>query len=152
MSSRKKKKGNNFYFSWKVRQSRYEYYFYTWNFLMVKSGKNIFQSYFLETGCRRKKRYDFPIDFSPTCISLNIKFSIPTKNLESFSHFSPFLINHLVWRAKKCRFIWSSDRLEQELHDRCGWEKRVTVADFKRHPRQKYGSAQRFFWWFPKVK
>ena len=28
----------------------------------------------------------------------------------------------------------------------CGsWEKLVTVADFKRHPRQKYGGAQRFF-------
>ena len=42
---------------------------------------------------RREKRYDFPIDFSPTCTSLNVKFSIPTKNLESFSHFLPFLIN-----------------------------------------------------------
>ena len=27
---------------------RHKYYFYTWNFLMVESGKNIFQSYFLE--------------------------------------------------------------------------------------------------------
>ena len=36
---------------------------------------------------RRKKRYDFRIDFSPTCISLNVKFSIPTKNLESFHIF-----------------------------------------------------------------
>ena len=45
---------------------------------------------------RRKKRYDFPIDFSPICISLNVKFSIPTKNIESFSHFLAFLINHLV--------------------------------------------------------
>ena len=43
------KKNNNFYFSGKVTQSRYKYYFYTWNFLMVESGKNIFQSYFLET-------------------------------------------------------------------------------------------------------
>ena len=45
---------------------------------------------------QRKKRYDFRIDFSPTCISLNVKFSIPTKSLESFSHFLAFLINHLV--------------------------------------------------------
>ena len=45
---------------------------------------------------RRKKRYDFPIDFSPICISLNVKFSIPTKNIESFTHFLAFLINHLV--------------------------------------------------------
>ena len=29
----------------------------------------------------------FLIDFSPTCISLNVKFSIPTKNLEIFSLF-----------------------------------------------------------------
>ena len=36
---------------------------------------------------RRKKRYDFPIDFSPTCISLNVKFTIPTKSLESYLHF-----------------------------------------------------------------
>ena len=27
---------------------------------------------------RHKKRYDFLIDFSPICISLNVKFSIPT--------------------------------------------------------------------------
>ena len=45
---------------------------------------------------RRKKRYDFPIDFSPTCVSLNVEFSIPTANLESFSHFLPFLINQLA--------------------------------------------------------
>ena len=45
---------------------------------------------------QRKKRYDFRIDFSPTCISLNVKFSIPTKSLESFSHFLAFLINHFV--------------------------------------------------------
>ena len=38
---------------------------------------------------KRKKRYDFPIDFS-----------IPTKNLESFSHLLAILISHLVWRAK----------------------------------------------------
>ena len=36
---------------------------------------------------RRKKRYDFPIDFSPTYISLRVKISIPTKNLERFSSF-----------------------------------------------------------------
>ena len=46
-----RKKIKNFYFLWKVTQSRYKYYFYTWNFLMVESGKNIFQSYFLETWC-----------------------------------------------------------------------------------------------------
>ena len=50
---------------------------------------------------RRKKRYDFLIDFSPTCNSLNVKFFIPKKSLESFSDFLPFLINHLVERAKK---------------------------------------------------
>ena len=49
---------------------------------------------------RRYKRYDFPIDFLLTCISLNMKFSIPTKNLLSFSHFLAFFINHLVWRTK----------------------------------------------------
>ena len=64
------------------------------------------------------KGYDFLIKFPPTC-SLNVKFSIPTTNLKSFSHFLPFLISHLELRAKKCRFIWSSDRLEQELRDRC---------------------------------
>ena len=57
------------------------------------------EPYFLIFAClqvlndRREKRYDFPIDLSPTCTSLNVKFSIPTKNLESFSHFLPFLIN-----------------------------------------------------------
>ena len=44
---------------------------------------------------RRKKHFVFLIDFSPTCISLNVKFSIHTKNLEYFSYFLPFLINHL---------------------------------------------------------
>ena len=38
--------------------------------------------------------------------------------------------------------------LKQELRDRCSWEKLVRVADFKRHPRQKHGGAQRFFRWF----
>ena len=28
----------------------------------------------------------------------------------------------------------------------------ATVTDFKRHPRQKYGSAQGFFWWFSEIK
>ena len=36
---------------------------------------------------RRKKRYDFLIDFSPTCISLNVKFTIPIKTMASFLHF-----------------------------------------------------------------
>ena len=60
------------------------------------------EPYFLIFTClqvlndRREKRYDFPIDFSPTWTSLNVKFTIPTKNLESFSHFLPFLINPLV--------------------------------------------------------
>ena len=36
------------------------------------------------------------IDFLPTCISLNVKFSIPIGKLESFSRFLGFLINHLV--------------------------------------------------------
>ena len=40
--------------------------------------------------------YDFPTEFSPTCISLNVNFSIPTKNLDRFSHSLAFLINHLV--------------------------------------------------------
>ena len=44
---------------------------------------------------RRKKHFVFLIDFSPTCISLNVKFSIHTKNLEFFKYFLPFLINHL---------------------------------------------------------
>ena len=101
---------------------------------------------------RRKKHFVFLIDFSPTCISLNVKFSIPTRNLESFSLFLAFLVNRLVQRAKKCRFVWSSDRLEQDLRDRCSWEKRVKVADFRRHPRQKFGCAQRFFWWFSEMK
>ena len=46
----------------------------------------------------------------------NVKFSIPTKSLESFSQFLAFLINHLVCRDKKCQ---SSDRPEPELRDRC---------------------------------
>ena len=32
------------------------------------------------------------LDFSSTCISLNVKFSFPTKNLESFTHFLAFSI------------------------------------------------------------
>ena len=64
---------------------------------------------------------------------------------ESFSYVLAFLINHLKWRAKKCRFIWSSDQPEPELRDRCSWEKLVTFSDFKRHPKQKNGSAERFF-------
>ena len=103
---------------------------------------------------KRKKKETLPFSywFSPTCISLNVKFSIPTRNLESFSLFLAFLVNRLVQRAKKCRFVWSSDRLEQELRDRCSWEKLVTVANFRRHPRQKYGGAQRIFWWFSEMK
>ena len=34
---------------------------------------------------------DFPINISPTYISLNVKFSIPNKTLESRSHFFGFL-------------------------------------------------------------
>ena len=45
---------------------------------------------------RRKKRYNFPINISPISISLNVKFSIPTKILESCSHFLAYLINDLV--------------------------------------------------------
>ena len=48
----------------------------------------------------------------------NVKFTIPTKSLESFSQFLAFSINHLVCRAKNV-FIWSSDRPEPELRDRC---------------------------------
>ena len=36
------------------------------------------------------------INISPRRISLNVKFPIPTKTLESCSHFLAFLINHLV--------------------------------------------------------
>ena len=51
----------------------------------------------LQSNKRHKKETpQFPIDFSPTCISLNMKFFIPTKNLETFSNFLAFLINHLV--------------------------------------------------------
>ena len=57
---------------------------------------------------QKKKRYDFPINISPTCISLNANFSIPTKTLESCSHFLASLIDYLVQRA-------ISDRLEPEL-------------------------------------
>ena len=39
---------------------------------------------------------DFPTEFLPTCISLNVNFSIPTKNLDRFSHSLALLINHLV--------------------------------------------------------
>ena len=42
-------------------------------------------------------------------------------------------------------FICSSDRLEPELRDKCSLEKLVTIADFKRYPRQKYSIAQNFF-------
>ena len=38
----------------------------------------------------KKETLRLSLRLSPTCISLNVKFSIPTKNLESFSHFSPF--------------------------------------------------------------
>ena len=69
-----------------------------------------------------------------------------------FFTFLVFLINHLVWRARKCRFIWSSDRLKPELRGRCSREKFVTVAGFKKHPRQKYSSAQIFLWWFSGMK
>ena len=68
------------------------------------------------------------------------------EKLESFSHFLAFLINHLVCRAKKCRFIWLSDRLEPELRDRCNWEKFVTVADFKRHGNIWLQSCELFGW------
>lgn len=40
---------------------------------------------------RREKRYDIPIDFSSTCISLNVKFSIPKKNSRIFLTFFTFL-------------------------------------------------------------
>ena len=50
------------------------------------------------------------------------------------------------------RFLWSSDRLEPELRYRCSWEKLVTVADFKRHKRQKCDGTQRFFWWYSETK
>ena len=39
---------------------------------------------------RRKKRCDCPINISPKCMSSNVKFSIPTKTLESCSHFFSF--------------------------------------------------------------
>ena len=69
-----------------------------------------------------------------------------------FQNFKLSLINHLVWRAKKCRFIWSSERLEPELRDRFSWEKLVTVADLKGHPREKFGSSQIFFWWISEIR
>ena len=46
------------------------------------------------------------------------------ENFHSYSKFrklSPMLallINHLVYRAIKCTFIWLSDRLKPELRDR----------------------------------
>ena len=46
-------------------------------------------------------------------------------SFESFSQFLAFLLNHREWRAKKCSFIWSSDRPEPELRDRCSWEKLI---------------------------
>ena len=66
------------------------------------------------------------------------------KKSRKFFTFFTFLDQSSCMKSKKYRFILSSDRLEQELRDRFSWEKLVTVADFKRHPRQKYGSAQRF--------
>ena len=39
----------------------------------------------------RKTRYDFPIDFSPICVAITVKFPIPKKNIESFSTFFSFL-------------------------------------------------------------
>ena len=65
-----------------------------------------------------------------------------------FFIFSSFLDQSSCMKSLKCRFIWSSDRPEPELRDRCSWEKLVTVADFRRYPRQKYGSTQSFLWWF----
>ena len=55
------------------------------------------EPYFLIFAClqvlsdRREKRYHFPIDFSPTCTSLNVKFSIPTKKSRKFFTFFTFL-------------------------------------------------------------
>ena len=47
----------------------------------------------LQSNKRHKKdTLRFPIDFSP----ITVKFPIPTKNIESLSHFLAFLINHLV--------------------------------------------------------
>ena len=68
--------------------------------------------------CTRALIADFPFDFSLTCISLNVKFSTPTKNLESFSNFLAFFDQSSCMKSKKCRFIWSSDQLEPELRDR----------------------------------
>ena len=50
----------------------------------------------LQSNKRQKKKcYDFHINISPTCISLNVKFSISTKTLENFSDFLASLINYL---------------------------------------------------------
>ena len=40
---------------------------------------------------QRKKRYDFPINISPTRISLKVKFSIPTKTPKKLFTFFNFL-------------------------------------------------------------
>ena len=50
--------------------------------------------------CTRALTADFPFDFSLTCISLNVKFSIPTKNLESFSNFLAFFDQSSCMKSK----------------------------------------------------
>ena len=77
-------------------------------------------------------------------MSLNVKFSIPTKKSPKFFSFLRFLDQSSCITSYKMRFLWSSDRLEPELRYRCCWGKLVTVADFKRHKRQKMR-------WYPKT-
>ena len=55
------------------------------------------EPYFLIFGClqvlndRREKRYDFPIDFLPTCTSLNVKFFHSYKKSRKFFTYFTFL-------------------------------------------------------------
>ena len=54
--------------------------------------KAVFADFFAKViNGRRKKRYDFPINISPTYISVNVKFSIPTKKSPKFFTFLRFL-------------------------------------------------------------
>ena len=63
------------------------------------------------------------------------------------SYIKSFHIFYLSWSI-----ILNKELKNVGLFGQVSGEKLVTVADFKRHPRQKYGNAQRFFWWFSEMK
>ena len=82
----------------------------------------------------------FPLIFRLHASLQTWNFPFLEKSWKFFTSFS-----FLDQSSCKCRFIWSSNCSEQELRDRCSWEKLVTVADFKRHPRQNTLAPRDFF-------